>query len=113
MRDFLVFLPLPEQFEAMLERILKTATSSFEAVGDVKRTNLGTFSRAASKKGREIVSLVVVSAPASASVEQDVSRARMIEGAIRATLSASGVPAHDVRVFAANAPTVKAPLATP
>lgn len=100
MRHFLIFLPLSEEHSQLHERLLTTARSFFETVGTIERRDLGQYVRGARpKRPAELLTPVLLAAQPEPTLEQDVAKARALEGVLRSTLGAARVNPVDVRVF--------------
>jgi hypothetical protein len=102
MSTFLLFVPLPKDHAALGERLVRTAVSFLETQGAVERADLGDFERGG-RKDAPGEALALVSLRASNGGADAQTRARTLEGVLRATLTAAGVRAGDVRVFVAAA----------
>jgi len=102
MSNFLLFVAVPEDHAALVERIVKSAICFLEASGKVAHTDLGAFRRIASK-GKAIETMKLARF-ASDAVEADhaASTSRSLEGVLRSTLASAGVAHGDVRVFVAD-----------
>lgn len=101
MTAFLLVIPLPKEHHALAEPLLRTAASFFEAHGTVKRTDLGTFRRAG-RSDDEFLKLVSFATNIEAG-DAGTTRARALEGVLRATLASAGVRATEARVFVTDA----------
>lgn len=100
MATFLIFLPLAAENSGAFETIMKTATSFLEAQGRVERKSLGLFGRTGrTSKGSEELRLVALESEAQSVNGRDPQVARTLEGVLRSTMAAAGLPCNELRVF--------------
>ncbi len=99
MTTLLLFVSLPLEHTALVEKLVKSARCFLETSGAVDAKKIVSGERLAGKgRGREQVTMLGF---AVATADGADARARRLEGVLRETLVDANVPHGDVRVFVA------------
>ncbi|MEB2314326.1 MAG: hypothetical protein OZ928_20975 [Polyangiaceae bacterium] len=98
MTRFYIHMPMPTEYASAYDRVLQTAIAFLQVNGPVERMDVLSATRA-TRKGSEILPLVVLTTESSSAPEQDAVRGGKLEDVLRAALGAAGIKTPEPRVY--------------